>query len=97
MAILNREIGLKSLIMVGLLTLGNKMTKKVEGFKIDWTLKEVITQVVEVVFNDIPTGLHEMTIETIQARSLVRGHILHNVVDFISREGRNKGMLTFHW
>jgi hypothetical protein len=35
MAILNREIGLKSLIMVGLLTLGNKMTKKVEGFKID--------------------------------------------------------------
>jgi hypothetical protein len=38
-----------------------------------------------------------MTIETIQARSLVRGHILHNVVDFISREGRNKGMLTFHW
>jgi hypothetical protein len=44
-----------------------------------------------------PTGLHETTIETIWARSLVRGHILHNIVNFISRQGRNEGMQAFHW
>jgi len=67
----NKEIGLKSWIV----DFWDESDKGgIDTLQIYSALKELMTELIEILFDHIPTLFHKETIETIRARGFVRGH-----------------------
>jgi hypothetical protein len=68
----------------------------VKTFRTQLIVEEVLEEIVEVTFDQMPTIFYKFPIEVVWARSSVDRHTLNNAIKFSRRERYDQGVKAFH-